>query len=197
MVQQKLEYKNQVLVIRPDETPENPRKHFDNLGVMVCRHPRYDLGDIQTEMSFEEYLQDEELDIKDIAVMLPLHLYDHNGISIYCGQRTYPYSDEWDSSIVGVIYVTNKMAKEEWNAKQISEKTCRDITDILEAEVSTYDQYLRGDTYGFILYEKSTCNLNEEHLTETDSCWGFYGYDHTKSGISDHVKDFEKFEEVI
>ena len=36
----------------------------------------------------------------------------------------------------------------------------------LHSEVETYDQYLRGECYGFQLYEDGE---------EIDSCWGFLG----------------------
>ena len=173
MAQQTLEYKDRVLEIFQDEYAESPR-NFDNLGVMVCCHPRYDLGDVQTDASLEEHLMSEDMDIGDIAVMLPLYLYDHSGISMSCGERTYPYDDPWDSSAVGVIYVTKKRAREEWGVQRLSRKTLRQIEATLAAEVETYDQYLQGDVYGFVLYEKSMCNHGKEHLTETDSCCGFF-----------------------
>ena len=38
--------------------------------------------------------------------------------------------------------------------------------NLLRTEVETYDQYLRGECYGFQLYEDGE---------EIDSCWGFLG----------------------
>lgn len=37
------------------------------------------------------------------AEWLPLWLYDHSGITMSCGARTYPYNDRWDSGQVGWI----------------------------------------------------------------------------------------------
>lgn len=38
------------------------------------------------------------------------------------------------------------------------------------AEVETYDQYLTGDVYGYV--------IESEDGTVDDSCWGFFGLDH-------------------
>ena len=196
MVQQQLQYKNQVLEISRDESPESPRE-MENTGTMVCSHRRYTLGDVQTDLtSVDEYLESEELTPKDIAVILPLYLYDHTVISMSCGERTYPYDDKWDSSTVGFIYVTKEKIRKEWNVKRISKDRLRHVTEILKAEVATYDQYISGEVYGFVLYTKSTCSLNEIHLQKTDSCFGFYGYDHEESGLADYVENFAKFEET-
>lgn len=37
----------------------------------------------------------------------------------------------------------------------------------LKSEVETYDQYLTGDVYGYVIEDKEG--------EELDSCWGFYG----------------------
>ena len=109
MIKQELQYKNQILKIETDDDPESPRQ-WDNFGIMVCYHPNYNLGDVQ-RMYFDEYLESEGLTESDIAVKLPLWLYDHSGISMSCGDRTYPYNDQWDSGLVGTIYVTKESLK--------------------------------------------------------------------------------------
>ena len=45
----------------------------------------------------------------------------------------------------------------------------------LKGEVETYDQYLTGQVYGFTISEE------EGDEDELDSCWGFYGLEHTTS----------------
>ena len=51
------------------------------------------------------------------------------------------------------------------------------IEQTLLAEVDTYDQYIRGDIYGFIISEVTTDEEGNEIKEEVDSCWSFYGYD--------------------
>jgi hypothetical protein len=43
------EYKEYEIEIEQDEDAPNPRQDYDNLGVMVCWHDRYDLGDVKSD----------------------------------------------------------------------------------------------------------------------------------------------------
>ena len=190
---QELEYKDQVLKIEQDIDAMNPRTEFDNMGVMVCDHGRYTLGDIQLDGdSFMDHLENEGLTLNDVALSLPLYLLDHSGITI----STRDFNDQWDSGMVGRIYITKQKIRDEYSVKRISKKILKQAEECLLGEIETYDQYLRGDVYGFILYKKSNCDHDEEHLEHIDSCWGFYGDDIKTNGISDHVENFEKFEEI-
>lgn len=117
--------------------------------------------------------------LEPCLVWLPLWLYNHSGITMSCGKRTYPYNDSWDSCCVGFIFMTKETAFKELAA---TEESWRDkAIAVMEAEVETYDQYLRGEVYGYTLYEESA---NGE-WTEIDSCWGFFGDDLLENGILD------------
>jgi hypothetical protein len=98
------------------------------------------------------------------VIMLPLNLYDHSGITM----RTSPFSDPWDSGLVGIIYMTKKEAQEEFPGDpDYIEKATR----LLEGEVQTYDQYLTGEVYG---YDIEPTERNKA-ITCNDSCWGYFG----------------------
>ena len=50
--------------------------------------------------------------------------------------------------------------------------------EILVNEVRIYDDYLRGEVYGFVLEKKEVCACcGRIEYEEIDSCWGFYGTD--------------------
>ena len=150
-----------------DDSTESPRD-WDNLGTMVCFHKRYDLGD-KTDYRSEDYDSWEELkngieENEGEIVILPLYLYDHSGITI----STSSFSCQWDSGQIGFIFVSkHKIEKEGIDVTKVEE--------YLKSEVETYDQYLRGDVYGYKVFKVSTCNLGHEHEEEIESCWGFYG----------------------
>ena len=122
-------------------------------------------------------------------ISLPLYLYDHGNITMSCG----PFSCPWDSGQVGFIFIPRSVAAEEWNSDDKSFPQIRNtsmgdrefasleelVHYYMRGEVETYDQYLRGDVYGFVLLD--------EHGEEEDSCWGFYGDDWRTNGITDHV----------
>ncbi len=157
------EYRGLTIKIYPDDTSDEGPRDWDNLGTMVCFHKRYALGD-KHKMTIEE-LQ-EIVDRKDI-VALPLYLYDHGGITM----NTTGFSCPWDSGQVGYIYVDEAKIRQEYNLLDPSKKIHKDViakvTEILKQEVETYDQYLTGRVYGFVIEDK-----DGEHI---DSCWGFYG----------------------
>jgi len=168
------ENKKYRIKIVQDPSPESPRE-WDNLGTMVCVHPRYNLGDEQTN-NRRDYSNNQEylnsiIKNKDICVILPLYLYDHSGVTM----NTTGFSCQWDTTKVGWIFVSKEKVRKEYNVKRINKELVEKVTKILVGEVETYDQYLQGDVYGYEIYEVDTCDLGCEHETIIDSCWGYYG----------------------
>jgi len=119
--------------------------------------------------------------IDQYYVMLPLYLYDHSGITISTG----PFSCPWDSGQVGYIYVSIKDVLQEFNRKRMSKKLKQKAIDILRSEVNTYDDYLTGSIYGYVI---EPTDENKEIQCD-DSCWGFFGYDHEASGLIEMAKN--------
>ena len=176
--------KDEVLGIYQDENPESPRE-WDNLGIMLCGHKRYELGDEQPK-SREEL--DERLEELDPVIRLPLWLLDHSGLAMQTGSFAED-AQQWDSGQVGWIVATKKDILDNFtgydkNGKRKPMKTkmtpqmVKDAERILRGEVETYSKYLGGFVYGFVIEKKDTCdkcqNVSSEHI---DSCWGFYSYD--------------------
>ena len=60
--------------------------------------------------------------------------------------------------------------------KRWSTKRRKLVKEWLEGDVNVYDQYLTGEVYGY------NVPIVEE------SCWGYFGYDHDKSGLIDDAK---------
>ena len=187
------EYKGYTIKIFADEDVADPRKEWDNAGKMCCWHRRYNLGDEQPKCNPSEYLEqlaeaygnihealdvesafDPEIDAAKVAkllkenyVILPLFLMDHSGISISTGS----FNDPWDSGQVGYIYISMERARAEWGGKDIADDMVRSQAErCLRQEVETYDQYLRGDVWGYV--------IENESGEETDSRWGMYGHDY-------------------
>jgi len=158
---------------------------------MVCWHRRYNLGDEQPDYSPQEFgwrvMAEDNVIPNDIApehvqawldkhyIILPLYLYDHSGITMSTGQFTCP----WDSGQVGYIYA--KLGAEGMDAPSI--RAC------LESEVAVYDQYLRGDVYGFIVEERDAEEYEDDDAgwEHTDSCYGFYGSNPRDNGMAEHM----------
>ena len=160
---------------------ESPRTSFDNLFTMVCFHNRYDLGDNGTGYKESDYDSFEELE-KDIikkenpAMILPIYMYDHSGITI----STKPFSCRFDSGQIGFIFVSAAKAREEFSCKRISKNIRGKLMQNLIGEIEIYDMYLRGEVYSFTLYDKyDDC--------EIDSCSDFYGSDFWTNGMAENL----------
>lgn len=108
-----------------------------------------------------------------IALIRPLSLYDHSGITIFAGAPTC----RWDSGQVGWQYITDKALADEWNGDEAK------ALKYMDATLETYDDYLTGNVHGYIV-ERGTLGETTyaDGTTEPtirweheDSCWGFYG----------------------
>jgi hypothetical protein len=184
------------LRIEQDDYPHDTPRDWDNLGTMVCWHNRYNLGDEHDYSNSQEWLlcmiapnedtdsewewwtwADENILPPDIIecwnkrlhhnyIVLPLYLYDHGGITM----NTSGFRCPWDSGQVGYIYVSVEDAKKEYGWKRLTQKRRKLIETNLTNEVKTYDQYLTGDVWGWIIEDE-----DGEHI---DSCWGYYGHEY-------------------
>lgn len=124
-------------------------------------------------------------------IILPLYLYDHSGITMNTGGFSCP----WDSGQVGYIYISRKDALKEHGWKILTAKRREQVQNFLENSVKEYDCYLRGEGYGFRVFEYE-CEPGAEppedldEWEEGDSCWGFLGEDWAVEGIYDHVSGY-------
>ncbi|APU89148.1 conserved hypothetical protein [Virus Rctr71] len=133
--------------ILPDTDAESPRE-WDNLGHMLCKHGRYNLGDADAEQELYSILDanygrlnKEEKEFMDyernddvyavnmflkynLGILLPLYLFDHSGLamSTTSGQFRAQDSMGWDWGLVGFIFVSWAEVRKEWSVKSISKR---------------------------------------------------------------------------
>jgi hypothetical protein len=153
------------------EDAESPRTMYDNLCTMLCFHNRYNLGDTDSLLrkkgfnydsdDYDSWEEMEKAIIKenDIAIILPLWLYDHSGLTISFGRTC-----SWDSGQVGFILVDKATIRKEYSCKRISKKLLLKVEEILKNEVKEYDSYLRGDVYDLNQY-----TISDEYMSEIES----------------------------
>lgn len=176
-----IEYKGYKILVKQDVDPcMNPREDFDNLCTMVCFHRGYNLGDSVKKHGFNRPEELVEFLKTTPTVKLALYLLDHSGITMSTG-RFGCDPGGWDTSHVGYIYVTYEALKKEFGWKGVSPTCVKKAKEILEAEVETYDQYITGDVYGYEIVEPDG--------TDKDSCWGYFGSDHEKSGLLEAARN--------
>lgn len=170
--------------IKLDEDPYNPREYFAK-STMALFHKRYALGDDDIPFTHEDFNSWEEMKNyieKHITpAVLPVYMYDHSGITI----KTTPFSCPWDSGQIGFVYMTKEKARsEEVIKKNWTKQAIEKAKEILIDEVHTYDTYLTGEVYGYIIYD--------ENDDEVDSCWGYYDFNHCKEAAEAFVNYLSK-----
>jgi hypothetical protein len=104
-------------------------------------------------------------------VALPVYMYDHSGQTV----STRPFSCPWDSGLFGIIAVEVDKVKEQYGWKNLTKSRRKTIEQHLRKEVETYDDYLTGQVYGYLI-----TSINDEENV-LDSCWEYYG----DSGLKD------------
>ncbi len=173
-------HKGHQIKIHHDPDPESPRD-WDNLGTMICRHSRYALGDKHSFDDARDFLIDlcdlsDESELStsrmlelanDKAVILPLFLYDHSGLAM----NTTGFHCPWDSGQVGFIYATLETIRKEHNVSRVSAILRERVAEYLRCEVSSYDDYLSGNVYGYTI---------ERDGENVGSCWGYLGANNTQ-----------------
>lgn len=121
----------------------------------------------------------------DDYLVVPVYAYIHGGIALSVG-RGGQFSDPWDSGTAGFALLDINDAchwfmvdREDFDPAQAYKN--------LEGEIETYNQYLCGDVWGYIVerlnrYAKiigDTVDVNEtlDNWEAVESCSGYYGSD--------------------
>lgn len=171
--------KKYTIKIEHDDDPMNPRTDWDNVTTMICFHNRYNLGDKHDYKSdnfdgLAELKEQIESDYKVLWIK-PLFLYDHSGITI----STQPFSCRWDSGQVGWVFIDEKqlnlMCGKDFERDEIK------LSEMIDADVETYDKYITGEVYRYSIYEIETCSLGHEHKNYVEGCGGYYSEEEAES----------------
>lgn len=165
------------LEILPDDSPENPRT-WDDLSRIACWHRRYRLGDTHDfcdPQAFNKAVH------AGNAVILPLYLLDHSGLTLSTDPAVFRACDPqgWDWGQIGYTYARHADIRTGYGVPRVTRRIRDEVINHLCAMVRVYTQYLRGEVYGFLLTDRATGEV-------LDSCWGFYGADVVASGMADH-----------
>lgn len=110
-------------------------------------------------------------------IAIPVWRYEHSGVA-YEADFENPFYDEWDSGMVGVIYISKKNALDIYGGKRMTAKIKEKVIESLKAEVETYSLYANGEVYRY-----SLCDSNE-NVIESLGC--FFG----ECKIEDIFKEF-------
>jgi len=113
----------------------------------------------------------------------PVWAYEHSGLALSTGARTYPFDCPWDSAQCGVAYVT----AENWQECQGTEWTGSDedkamAAQMIAGDVAVYSHYVNGDTFAY--------SIVDDEGNMLDSCGGYYGWDDVESAAREAAKAY-------
>lgn len=167
-------HRGYVVRIMQDEDAESPRD-WENATTFVLSHGRYSLPN-EANIRFDEFGSWEEIaehlrESYNVVALAQVFGYEHGALTISCA----PYADRWDSGIAGLVYVTKEQQDEAGTPTEL-------LQDLIRGEVETYDMYLRGDVYGYV--------VEDEAGNTIDSCWGFFGYEHCEAEAKEQAEWF-------
>lgn len=180
---------HRVLLVSDDSFDVESPREYSNLGVMWCRHDRYDLGEQGNTPDEWDELNDfidlmlewhvgqavDEAVVKHLkrrgsTVVLPLYLYDHSGISMSAGTNLIEYLVDTRQERRAVFPWHGG-----WDTSYVgylfdtprTREECGTpadrIEEALRGEVEVYSSYLEGDVWGYRVEQKVTV-----HETRTD-----------------------------
>jgi hypothetical protein len=95
-------------------------------------------------------------------------MYDHSGITI----STSPFGCNWDSGQIGWVFVDEKQLKLMCGDNDYTDEK---LSEIIDSDVKTYDQYITGEVYQYTIYEIETCSLGHTHKNVVESCGSYFG----------------------
>lgn len=151
-MKESITYRGRKIKIEQDQDVESPDSWGDDSLFIVANHNQFfvqEPGEKSRRIDFDELVER----YRKTHWIFPLHAYIHSGVALSLTRDQYPFNDRWDSGQVGFVFASKK----EWRLSKSAFKCA-------EGHVETWNQYLSGDVYGYIVGD--------------DSCWGFYGYDY-------------------
>jgi len=181
-----------------DNQFSNPRDGC-NLGVMACWHKRRTLGDDRktrfAETPAKDWLEpwgtsallpkEWEASLPKGTISLPMFMFDHSGITIRTSSESFRAQDpqKFDWGQLGVIVATPEAIMKWFKVLELTDEVLKKAYVVLELEVKLYDQYLRGEVWGYEF-------IGDDDVKE--SCWGYLGETLEETGLAHAVPEAAK-----
>lgn len=156
--------------IEQDQDAESPADWGSNLGEITYNgRGRHCLGTEGVSNDRFEEISRQVLDGELIGI--PVWAYVHSGSTIKAAWDN-PFGCPWDSGRSGWAYCTKEKAIAEFGKKVMTRAVREKTIRCLIGGVETFNQYLSGDVYGWIV---------EVDGEQVESCWGCYGFKYAES----------------
>lgn len=182
---------NRLLEIYQDRDAISPRKDRDNLSI-ITSFDSYRDGiaddDNLRGCSFDSWtiFQDYMIRVYDAITVVPICAWVTKNSSVYNidpDPEIISYN-KWTSA-PGIMYTTKERVQE-LCGDDPKYYTDEFLLSAFKGELEDFNIYIAGEIFGYKLFEVETCKCcGQEIREEINSCWGFYGTDHSKSGLFD------------
>lgn len=161
-----------------DDYPESPRTFYDNDSTFITFESRHASPDKCEFHSCSDWADANGFDMgtshhdliasmeKKGFIAIPVWRYEHSGVA-YEADFENPFYDEWDSGMVGVIYISKKDALDMCGSKRMTAKAKEMVVQILKAEVDIYSFYANGEVYRY-----SLCDSNGDVIESLGCSFG-------------------------
>lgn len=190
-----------------DQDAQSPEGFGDDGLFIVTTRNRY-FQKLHQDMDAAECMADKALCKR--YWIFPVYAYVHGGVALSMGTGG-QFSDPWDSGQIGFVLA----AKDEWRYRTHERKKCVSAATAARGHVETWNQYLSGDVWGYVVSEvegeegevddtsviQALENYSEEDLNaldeirNVDSCWGFYGIDYCRTEAKGAAQSARKVED--
>lgn len=119
----------------------NPRDRVDNFCHLSLEHCKYNLGDKEPTINYNNYDSWEEIeqmliDDYDAHILVTVSMTDHSYLSIYAGEPR----DPWDAGKIGFAWVTKEEIKKRFGDD--SEASMEKARQAIHAEIEEYAAYV-------------------------------------------------------
>lgn len=188
------------LQIHSDQDPQNPRTDYDHLAVMMCSHPRYNLGDEQIKSEYRQHIYS--------------HISEHEDINVVCkecdeqvDEKT--YDEGWEhtqaqcefeghTARFGGEFTYHCTVHNTYTSDEQEPEECSKAHEVTEVKLSS--QVYSMPLY---LYDHSGITMSTDTglFRAVDSAgwdWGCVGFIYiTKAKIAEHWPKLDDEDEVV
>ena len=163
--------------ISQEDFADDPRC-WDNMTEMCLHHRKYNVANetFAHTADFDSWDEMRRFLEKEYAVVVPVYMYDHSGVSI----DTTPFSCRWDSGQIGFCVISKEKIQKEFGWTNMTKGRRAKLERIIDQEVKTYSAFLNGDVYRFTIYDD-----NGEFV---DSCGDYYGWEDCEAEAKSHME---------
>lgn len=184
-----VEYNGCKVRIVLDADCDSPRT-WTNLGILLCRHRKYALGDAWPFECASNSLDD--IAKKAVAYYGPsmvfrVRAYDHSGLALHAyGMEEVPYgqmADPWDSGWIGIMVIPHQAIREWYGVSRVTKRYRERAKKIARQELADYETWINGGAIGYMIEDANGKVL--------DSCYGYldreYAIESAKKDIIAHT----------